>query len=458
MIPYEYILWNYPPAGTPLLARSLNRAINDTSTMCIVLVDSVNTNKPTGYSDYGSNSAANIAKRVADHLEYQGFTRGLGTAGNGAYGGHVCLLNWGYAAHIPLRGNASDAMPAHAGADGCRFYGIYNGAATATGASTLHEWTTDYMAALKSECDSRNLCYPSSFHMDYEDRPAAQYQVRNDDVAPADPNGVIDEEIADARAGTEVLAQLPANRTFTQLVAEYPAQTFTSTNWYFFGLDNQAWVKLVYLPLENRVHDNAMHRLLGALAIAQFPLTQWSNYQLVEPRDSNFPYRDQANNWMFWYQAVTGTLHATFQQPIAYGPSMSGGSSYDPANNATHGLGTTQREVWRNFTRAQIRSATRGGATRPARSTIETPNTNSGQYGTMHTPTIPDSQWLLTEGYTEGVRSTVIFNPSSPMTAGQATDTLALINNFNNQMGFSGGDSLRSVRVVRGTGQRSLVR
>ena len=413
------VLWEYPPLGSALRARALNRNINDTCVMATVQVSNVNANKPPGYSDYGSNSTANFAKRVADHLEYQGFTRGRGNGPGGNYGGAFTPLNWGSSAyHIAFR-NDLDTV----GGGTCGTYSLYMANALAGGVGTLAQWTLDAWAAIKTECDSRGLCYPWVCHIDFEDRSAVQFQVRNDDVVPADLNGCWTETIADARYTTEVLASLPSNKTLTQLVADQPAQTLTATNWYFFGLDNQAWSKLVFAPIEERVHDHSLHTLLAPAIAASTPLMKWGNYLLQMATDSTYPVRDRSNSWFYWYQSPSQTMHATMQFPRCYGPAIIG-QSYDPANNATHGLGTTNQSVWRNFTVGQARACLASGvATMPC---IEVPNSTSTDASGQYTPTIEDTLYLVGTATNLGVNDWLWFNPS--MTEQQATDTLAVIN------------------------------
>lgn len=407
----QYCLWNYPPSGSALLARARNRTRNDTHVMAIVQVDAVNNNKPPGYPDYGSNSIANWAKRVVDHLEYQGF---VSVADTDNYGGTVCPLNWGVAPyHTPLR-NPLDAV----GGDGCSEYGLYIANTLATGPGTLHQDMTDRVAAVKAECDLRGIKYPKCWCMDNETRPTVQFAFRNDDVTPVDLDGSWPETVASGRYISEVLVTLPTNMTLSDLVAGQPAQSRTADKWFFFGLDNQAWSKLVYAPIEDRVHDRVLYELVGKVVEATFPGATYCNYALQAINNSALPVRDANNRWLYWYQSPTTPMLMSMQNPRCYGPAITS-QSYDPSNNAEHGLGTSAPEIWRNYTYGQVMAGVASGV--PSMPCVEVAGTVSGDVAGQHTPTTADAAWLIERCSAVGVSDWLIFNPSPPMSAGEAS-------------------------------------
>ena len=430
---YEWYLIDYPPVGHSIWNDPRVHAI------AVVLKDAVDISKPPGYPDYGTNTPANLAKRTADHLEYQGYFRG-GPLDNGhGYGGVTSLINWGWGNDYHLETNAGDAV-----AGGCGVYSIFNAVGMGQGPGTLAQATSDYLTALKTECDQRGLTYPEIFMWDFENRSGAEFAFKNADVIPYDPIGFWDRCVADPRYTTEVLVSLGGDKTLADLVAAQPPRTRTSTNWWHQGLDNRAWCKDVYNPIEERVHDEAMYRTLGQFVNSLFPGAVWGDYALEIALDSHYPYRDQFNSWLYWYQQDPAMrLHASIQGPICYGPRMIGGASYEPAYTEVPELGSTQQEIWRNFGLGQLKCVMAGPNIVPALPAVETPNTVSANIIDQYTPTIEDVGWLFARQAALGQKRWLVFNPHT--TAQQATDIQAAIAVFDASVCYANCDASTTV-------------
>ena len=408
--PFHITLFTPPPAGHDLWLHP------NVTVVAQAHVNAVDFYKPTGYPNYTSSTPANVAKRVADWIEYQGLTNTLTPTG-----GSIGLVNLGatlQGSTYLIMTNAADAVADPAGA-----YVLYHAHGSASGTGTAHDWMATFSAALSTELTLRNLAVPSALLLDNETRSGYQYVTKEDGTGST--NGWWPLAIASPRYTTEAIYE---GTTLSSAYAAFGSPSITTTNHWSQGATNRNFVNTFLAQAENQTFDYALHLAVYTPLKSVFPSMDYGNYEVVNPTSSSYKYYDRQNNWLGWYNPSPTTLKATLVCPAVYGPDMTnnGDPNYAIAQNGTHGLGTTTREIWRNFTYNRLRAATVAGV--KCRPSIEVPGSTLGDYTTAHTPDSDDILWLIRRGLTLGVTNWTLFTTN--FTTQQADDTLTLVQNL----------------------------
>lgn len=408
--PFHITLFTPPPASHALWAHP------NATVLAQAHVNAVDFYKPTGYPDYTSSTPANVAKRVADWIEYQGLTSTLT-----ATGGSIGLVNLGatlQGSTYLIMTNSADAVADPAGA-----YVLYHAHGSGSGTGTAHDWMATFSAALSTELTSRNLAVPSALLLDNETRSGYQYVTKED--VTGSTNGWWPLAIASPRYTTEIIYE---GKTLSTAYAAFGSPSITTTNHWSQGATNQTFVKTFLAQAENQTFDYALHLAVYSPLAAVFPSMAYGNYEVINPTNPLLKYYDRQNNWLGWSNPPSTTLKASLVCPAIYGPDMTdnGDPNYAIAQNGTHGLGTTTRKIWRNFTYNRLKAAAISGL--DCRPSIEVPGSTLGDYTTAHTPDSDDILWLMRRGLALGVTNWTLF--TNNFTTQQADDTLALIENL----------------------------
>jgi len=418
---------------------------------------------------YTPNNATAMGKRFADWFEYQGLVRGKGLAYGGLYAGAVEFQNFGNGLrttkNLMLSGDVGYIIGFHS-----QQIQRNSGLVDTEGELTLGDFTKAALQAMKTECDNRNLCYPLYIIGDLEEVPSISHPLNmigraegdcqrtshgelNCPVGPLQTYGDIygtssfDTEIAYSQWNGSGWTDI----SFRQALTEYGLPTdptksnvldsgdtgVDSSQYWFLGR-NQAWTRKSTLVFK-RMTDHGLYKTIYEPAKEVFPHIQGGNFDIVSCIDSANPFYEFKNNWWtFPYETRTRNryLMGDFSVPVCYSPDMSE-NRYAPGQS--NPLGSTARDVYRNYIVAAARACISGDNPTACIPYIEPPYENVVQSEVpnaypIHYADESDILYILQEHYKLGVRSWAVFNPSHsgavPAVKGRMDALLKVINDF----------------------------
>jgi hypothetical protein len=264
-----------------------------------------------------------VAKRLADWFEYQGFTNETGSEGNGQYEGSLFISglggqnvttgtlgrnkqDLGSGQGMPLEQHPLDEVtpasdPAYSWATWFR----------ASGESLVKEYCEELWPLVKAEFDRRGLAYPKRLHWDYEDSPSAGRVL---------PDGLYNEnftaQLADSRSTTSTGEVLADSKTLDDMWAEAPsAVTNYTPSLKATHADNQAWHRW-YDSWKTANRSQALDTAIMTPALSAFSKMQWSNYKDYIADDPDYLFPDTRTFTIYNTQAVQPK--GDFSSPVLY--------------------------------------------------------------------------------------------------------------------------------------------
>jgi hypothetical protein len=348
-----------------------------------VLPDDLNTNAfrpPEFADDYPFQSyVTQVARRIADWSEYQGFSAGTGSEA-GAAEGNVLIQRIGHqndkgsaglnrsqktpvanqpgsGAGIPLEQHPLDGLqpdnyssPSNPGT--LLHVSMYRD----KGQQLMGEYCARLWAALKDELDRRNLCHPARFHFDYEGSPPGGLYFKGSEGDP--PNtfewdcawqyheftdgagGSNDEPRWDSEAvlGSDTLSDIykldGSPPSFDPDKGFLASENDEFREW-FFGYRNSLIMEALDIAI------------LGPATIT-FPDALWANQHAFVADDPRFMHPESTASRI--YNTIVSTLPQDFTSPVLYPP-----SDFDSFRDDTsHDWGVTNRSIFHSVVRARI--------------------------------------------------------------------------------------------------------
>jgi hypothetical protein len=314
------------------------------------------TSSPVGY--YTAANAAVVAATIADHMDYLGYRRGLGSAFNGTYGGGISIQNFGHAnGNHGGRSIHYDPRDFTGGIAGPFFANaiLRNQGTLADGGLTLGDYAKALFVALKAELDARNLCYPAYLTQDMEALMDFGAQ----------PGGWWFSARVDPRYTTETLYREWNGSTWTNKTLQdawiAAGSPDSSNSQFFFQGINQAFTQKM-APYLWRMMDYALSKVLYEPAREVFPNILCGNYEYSMSTTSSqtSQFWEYQNIWYRWPVSdfpIKRYLEADFQIPVCYGPVIQPGRYWTdnylpppvPDGSGAHIFGSTQQAIHTNW-------------------------------------------------------------------------------------------------------------
>ena len=328
-----------------------------------VRVDTPSWDKPPGYASRTHNITG-VAQTIADWFEYLGYGRGSGWFGTGCYMGGVMLHNLGTTNHFTLMGYTTGNLLTQP-EDGCgtgnyrreTFY-------AATGIARLRTWAEQFLPLLKSELDSRNLCYPWLFNEDIEVVHGASENILHATNNVHD--GSWTDMLNDPRVTTETLYERLEDGTrrvpvtMTGLLAKYyadgnPAPNITGLFW-FQGV-NQSWYNF-WTTAGELCKDYAIHKSWYEVVKQTFPESKVANYgQMFAHYTGGFCLRDVTNPFVRYQSGLTDA-RLDYSCPTLYGLTIINSFPESARYHVPSTIyGSTTGLVFQNFIGSKITAA-----------------------------------------------------------------------------------------------------
>lgn len=345
--------------------------------------DDLNTNalRPPEYADdyLFQSYVTQVARRIADWSEYQGFADGTGSEA-GAAEGNVLIQRLGHqndkgsvglsksqstpvanqpgsGTGIPLEQHPLDGLqpdnyssPSNPGT--LLHISMYRD----KGQQLMGEYGAQLWAALKNELDRRSLCYPARFHFDYEGSlPGGAYFKGSEGDPPnqltwdcawqyhqfTDGDGGSNDEPrwdSEPVLGSDTLADI---YTFDGSPPDFdPDKGFLASEndefrQWFFGYRNALIMEALDIALFNQ-------------ATTTFPDALWANQHCFVADDPRFMYPEPTADRI--YNTIVSTLPQDFTSPVLYPP-----SNFDSFREDTsRDWGATNRSIFHSVVRARI--------------------------------------------------------------------------------------------------------
>jgi hypothetical protein len=393
-----------------------------------VRVDVPSWDKPPGYANR-SHNITGIAQTIGDWFEYLGYVRGSGWFGTGCYMGAVMVHNFGTHNHFTTMGYPTGGLLDQI-EDGCGT-GVYRRSTfyAATGIARARAWADQFLPLLKSELDSRNLCYPWLFNEDIEvthgTSPAEEIlhsTTGNYGHGVYVHDGSWTDMINDPRNTTETLYERRENGTrfvpvtLTGLLAKYyadgnPAPNITGLP-YFQGV-NQSWYNF-WTPAAELCKDYAIYKSWYEPVKAIFPESRVCNYgQLFAHYTGGYGLRDVINPFVRYSSGLTDARLDYFC-PTLYGPIIV--NRYHVPSTI---YGSTTGEVYKNFVASRLTAIS--GSNRSIIPWCPVPDELSAAYtnGNQYIYNADDIAYVMLSGYQHlGIRMFSIFSGDTSATTG----------------------------------------
>lgn len=447
----QVILFNKPGNENHPLITHPNVTI-----LAKVRADFINSDKPPEFPTYETSSiyysainAIALGKRWADWFEYQGLIKGKGQTPDGLYGGAIHAQNFG-----STTGGLSPKSLMFNPADQVGGYSVgyhanailRNQGTLVDGSLTLADFIKQAFTTMKSECDSRNLCYPMYLIGNNEQTISAANMIGIPNSSP------FLAAQASPKYTTEIVYEewdgsIWVGKTMANAYTEAGSPLHSTSIYWYQGI-NREWCCRMQ-NLYRRINDHALSKVLYEPAKEVFSNIICGNNGIVHPisNEQINQYWDIQDNWFrtpFVNYEKNRYLKADYQSPICYSPNMtvSDPSKYNPAYNLSypaptfsgHIFGPTKQEIYKNY----IIQLTKSCITyNPLECIpwIEPPleGIGNGIYE-LYIANEEDISYIMQQQYILGVRTWNIFNPSHGNTGslGQARCDLFLntLNNF----------------------------
>lgn len=427
----HFMLWSSPANNDASIITHPNISI-----IGRIRPDSVNASSdvPPGYPSYtvsniyySAQNATNTGKRWADWFEYQGLTKGNGSAYGGLYAGGVFAQNWG----TNQNGWSPKSLMADpADAVGGGYVGFHanstlrNQGTLGDGSLTLGDFIKVAFESMKTECDNRNLCYPLFLAWDLE---------QTIDGAGVVGSGSVPwiSAMADSRFNTEIVYEdwngsswVGKTLADAHAAAGYPGHNPSA---FWFQSTNQTWMNKMS-PYYAKINDHAFSKALYEPAKEVFPYILCGNYNIffgMSSTQSNQFWQEQNNWWRYPVTDFTYNRHlkADYSSPVCYSPNVSDslytryGPSFNvpyPAGNWGHIFGDNTRDIYRNYTSQIVRCCTSLNNPIPCIPWIEPPyQDSSGWLFPTYQNDATDILYMLKQHYLSGVRTWILFNTTA---------------------------------------------
>lgn len=404
--------------------------------------------KPPGYASRTRNITG-VVQTIGDWFEYLGYVRGSGWFGTGCYMGAVMVHNFGTDEHFTVMGYPTGGLLDQP-EDGCGT-GVYRRQTfyAATGILRARAWADQFLPLLKSELDSRNLCYPWLFNEDIEVTHGTAEGILHATTGNYG-NGVYVHDgswvdmINDPRNVTETLYERLENGirrvpvTMTGLLAKYyadgnPAPNITGLP-YFQGV-NQSWYNF-WTNAAELCKDYAIYKSWYEPVKSIFPESRVCNYgQLLVEYTGGYGVRDVGNPFVR-YTSGLNDARLDYFCPTLYGPLIVNSFPESARYHVPSTIyGSTTGEVYKNFVGSRLTGAS--GSHRsiipwcpvPEELSADLPGFGSTQY----IYDADDIAYVMLSGYQHlGIRIFNIFSGATDATTGDRI--MKLFTKFMNQV------------------------
>lgn len=490
---FLWLLWEKPPANSPFVSSGNVNIIARCRSRFGIDGDKPDSTWPNyGYNNffYSESNAVKVGKRLADWFAYQGLTRDKGqiTVGGVPHAGAIFVQDWAtpnYTGKDP-QGNTGPSLFYETGDSvsdvltTSDFAGYTNATSIVASRSNLKHfvgfmanaisksttntvmtdsagathnimgvanWITSVLQSMKSECDSRNLCYPRYLAFDIEGFHPSAYLFTG---YSSKPSG--------ATASSAVAGQFPplfrsAPLRAVQADARYATETvyqeWSGNGWVnktwqdawnaaggptgnpdqFFANGNNVDFARRFTPYMTKMADYALHKMLYEPAKSVFQGILCGNYNVYFPTTASAPEFEGSNSWLRYPVSDFENkrhLRADWQSPVLYSPNMNNAfyryspERYNPTYETQflsspltvtgHPFGSTKETIYRNFIKGSTRSATTRNPL-PLLPWYELPGTNIGsELFAVHASTTADVLDVMKSAYDSGVRVFQVFN------------------------------------------------